>query len=709
VFLRRPEEIRWSPNLNCLIGSRGTGKSTLLDYIRLALDRLRREDLDLPASLITEVEDRVRDTLTSTARIEVELETRGGVYQVVYSSSEVGMGRRLVFPVGAELPDPHLDVRALFPCRILSQHQIDHSVSRRDRAALRKFLDDFIRCRLDELERKGQDLKGKIGQIDAALAAKTESQKRRPALETEQRDLMGRLEGQKRLREALPYWQGVEMESDFFERLFVELEEVVSTWRGRLEDLELKSTLISEDLRTTPDAALIAEAAGVADTAVQRLREAIENDLRVFEHIFRAENSALLSLHRERWLPLFVEYRRRLEAAQAEAGVRETSVQAITEMSRRLLTLRAELAALDQEQRQIAQLEVERQAVLKGLRQVWREQTEARLSKAQELMDRLRPGPGRRPYVEIRVEHQADRDEFVKVLSLKIPDKRRLNEDDIRSLVDRLAGEGFANVPPPERFIVEARGGERSQILKEVLIQDRRREAFRGIFTESVLRQLETERIPDFVMYYVYRKDGTLAGPIDKVSAGQQGTAILNLLLAAGDEPLIVDTPEEGLDNEGVYAELVPLFRSAKEKRQIIVVTHNANLPVNADAEAIVALEAAGFVEDGTLSQILDGSGPVLNSDQRRHLASLIRWPDWETKVRHYLGRKQGWPTTVVERVVAEIGRVRQAEGRLKRLESVSPPVAVGALDAPAVKRAVQDIMEGSEEAFRRRQEKYGF
>jgi predicted ATPase len=48
---------------------------------------------------------------------------------------------------------------------------------------------------------------------------------------------------------------------------------------------------------------------------------------------------------------------------------------------------------------------------------------------------------------------------------------------------------------------------------------------------------------------------------------------------------LIVDTPEEGLDSEGVFAELVPLFRRKKEERQIIIVTHNANLPVNADAE----------------------------------------------------------------------------------------------------------------------------
>lgn len=45
TYLRRLESINWSPNLNCLISSRGTGKSTLVDYMRLALDQMRDEDL----------------------------------------------------------------------------------------------------------------------------------------------------------------------------------------------------------------------------------------------------------------------------------------------------------------------------------------------------------------------------------------------------------------------------------------------------------------------------------------------------------------------------------------------------------------------------------------------------------------------------------------------------------------------------------------
>ena len=72
---------------------------------------------------------------------------------------------------------------------------------------------------------------------------------------------------------------------------------------------------------------------------------------------------------------------------------------------------------------------------------------------------------------------------------------------------------------------------------------------------------------------------------------GQKGTVLLKLFLAEGDYPLIVDQPEESLDNKFIYSELVVAFREAKKKRQIIIATNNANLVVNTDAEQIIVAE----------------------------------------------------------------------------------------------------------------------
>ena len=78
---------------------------------------------------------------------------------------------------------------------------------------------------------------------------------------------------------------------------------------------------------------------------------------------------------------------------------------------------------------------------------------------------------------------------------------------------------------------------------------------------------------------------------LDKLSMGQKGTVLLKLFLAEGDYPLIVDQPEESLDNKFIYDELVNAFREAKKKRQIIIATNNANLVLNTDAEQIIIAE----------------------------------------------------------------------------------------------------------------------
>ncbi len=78
-----------------------------------------------------------------------------------------------------------------------------------------------------------------------------------------------------------------------------------------------------------------------------------------------------------------------------------------------------------------------------------------------------------------------------------------------------------------------------------------------------------------------------------KLSLGQQQSVLLALILcSSGNHPLILDQPEDNLDGEFIYHTLVPVLRRAKERRQIIVVTHNPNIAVLGDAELIVALKS---------------------------------------------------------------------------------------------------------------------
>lgn len=82
---------------------------------------------------------------------------------------------------------------------------------------------------------------------------------------------------------------------------------------------------------------------------------------------------------------------------------------------------------------------------------------------------------------------------------------------------------------------------------------------------------------------------------IAHLSPGTRGVVLLTLYLALDEwdeRPLIIDQPEENLDPRSVYADLVPFFRDAARRRQIIMVTHNANLVVNTDSDQVIVAEA---------------------------------------------------------------------------------------------------------------------
>ena len=87
--------------------------------------------------------------------------------------------------------------------------------------------------------------------------------------------------------------------------------------------------------------------------------------------------------------------------------------------------------------------------------------------------------------------------------------------------------------------------------------------------------------------------------PLDDLSKGQKATAVLLLLLLESDAPLIIDQPEDDLDNRFITEGVLPRMRDAKRHRQFVFSTHNANIPVLGDAELILGLDASGEAEKG--------------------------------------------------------------------------------------------------------------
>lgn len=113
---------------------------------------------------------------------------------------------------------------------------------------------------------------------------------------------------------------------------------------------------------------------------------------------------------------------------------------------------------------------------------------------------------------------------------------------------------------------------------------------------------------------------------IRKLSPGTRGIVLLLLYLAlddTDDRPLIIDQPEENLDPKSVFDELVTLFIEAKAKRQVIMVTHNANLVINTDADQIIVAEA-GPHPSGGLPLIKYVAGGLENASIRKAVCDIL-------------------------------------------------------------------------------------
>ena len=81
---------------------------------------------------------------------------------------------------------------------------------------------------------------------------------------------------------------------------------------------------------------------------------------------------------------------------------------------------------------------------------------------------------------------------------------------------------------------------------------------------------------------------------LKNLSPGLKGVALLILFLELDEKdrrPILIDQPEENLDNRSVYNTLVKYFRNAKKRRQVIIVTHNPNLVVNTDSEQVIVTD----------------------------------------------------------------------------------------------------------------------
>jgi energy-coupling factor transporter ATP-binding protein EcfA2 len=606
----KPAKIDFSPWLNALVGGRGTGKSTVVHALRLAARREgelthleERSGPRLTFERFNRVPSNRMDEggLTAETKIRWTVMRDGVRHRVHWQQDGAGIVVEDESGSGNWVPSPAQTVTPdRFPLRVFSQGQIAELAGNSQQALLR-VIDEaagVYACReqLNEAcnaffasRARLRELDEKLGRQDhLKVALQDVERKLRHFEEAGHADVLTTYRNRNRqCREANRQLDTAGMVAQRIEAIAADLQPE-DLPEGLIEGTSWEDQQLAE-LMMALGVAVNSAAQGMRDVA-RRLREAVET-----------QREALM---KSSWQASVVQatgdYEGLVEALKSE-GVSDPNEygQLVQERQR----LEGEMKNLESEKEE---------------RNRWVDQSQERLREVQEARraisvarhEFLSKALAQNQFVRIDIHRYGNEPHAIERSlreTLDVLDDRF--QDDIlaleggrpaRGTVAKLL-EGSAQEELPRSAQVEQRLDDFKHRLTMACsgLGD-----FGGHFNNYLRRHFEQG--PDFLdrlltwfpedglsVTYSRAGDGTDFLPIAQASAGQRSAAMLAFLLAHGEEPLVLDQPEDDLDNHLIYDLVVRQIRENKLRRQIIVVTHNPNVVVNGDAEILHALDFA--------------------------------------------------------------------------------------------------------------------
>lgn len=200
-------------------------------------------------------------------------------------------------------------------------------------------------------------------------------------------------------------------------------------------------------------------------------------------------------------------------------------------------------------------------------------------------------------------ENELARPEYGTVGDLKIFAKTKLREDIFREFLGLFDGRRNLSIYFPE--VMDEHGdisfneNQHAYFVSEIFKKIARREGLpsyrRGVNDEQAVERLFQDC---FYTEYAIEYNGD---EITRMSPGKRGLVLLNLTLQLSNatHPILIDQPEDNLDNRTIYNQLRSFIRQKKQERQVIMVTHNANLVVSADADCVIVANQDGQTGNG--------------------------------------------------------------------------------------------------------------
>jgi len=579
--------VHFNENLNVLVGGRGTGKSTMIESIRyaLGLDPLGEEAQKAHEGVI-------RHVLQSGTKVSLLVRSHK-------PSERCYMIERSV-PNPPVVKDEAGEVLTLLPqdvmpgVEVFGQHEISELTKSPEKLTLllERFVDrdpaisgrkSQVRLELERSRSRIVDTRRELQRLDERLAAL-------PGLEETQKRFQ-----QAGLEERLKEKSLLVREERLFSNLDERLDQYRTVYNDFADGLPVDTAFVSRKaLEGLPNADILSEIEGILGTLSRKLGTIGEQ----FSKALTEADQAIAET-KSRW-------------SERKTAIEDTYEKLLRELQKskidgaEFIRLRQQIEDLrplnDRMERHRRNLEAH-EAQRRNLLVEWEDIKAAEYRQVETAAKRV--SHKLRDRVKVRVTMAGNRD----------PLERLLREigGNLAAALERLRGQDQLSLPELAQRCREGKDALRTHYKLTPGAAERIAQADPDLFMR--IEELELPATTEIELNTAPDGDPANWQTLQALSTGQKATAVLLLLLLESDAPLVVDQPEDDLDNRFITEGVVPIMRQEKRRRQFVFSTHNANIPVLGDAELILGLAATG--------EALEGQARIAH----QHMASIDSRP----------------------------------------------------------------------------------
>ncbi|WP_419610443.1 TrlF family AAA-like ATPase, partial [Thiolapillus sp.] len=542
--------VNLSPELNTLIGIRGSGKSSIVEAIRYALDipfGVKALDTDYKRNLIDHV-------LGSGGKVTVHaVDSRGQRYEI----------RR----INKEMPDVYID--GILQPGISIRETILHKpiyFGQKDLSATgegfeKDLVEKLVGEILSEIRSRIEMQRQKVSELVSQLKKLSNTEEKKKEYEDKKRDAEFRLEFYKKHGVEERLQKQVDFDADsrkctnvisFVQSYLADLDGFVSQYEDDLANQRIYTSKQNKDF--------FDEFFAVYDkliTSFGQIKNALSEGNVVLTQL--KEKASDFEKLKESLKEEFAEIERKLSEQLRQSGAQAIRPDEFRQLRKTVEQTSQLIRALDKQESVRNNLQQELLKELAKLNDLWREEYKAIHAE----LDKVNSSHSS---LEIKAEFKGDKTAFLTFMR-DIYRGSRIREATLSHLVDE-----FSDFGAIYKELSKAKGllGNSAQVFKKYFIDN--------------LSALLTWQPPNrFVIEYRGKE-------LKHHSLGQRASALILFVLSQQENDVfIIDQPEDDLDNQTIYEDVIKLIRTLKHKTQFIFATHNANFPVLGDAEQVIS------------------------------------------------------------------------------------------------------------------------